>query len=463
MKSKLMYCILAILIIGIISWASADTVSLEPTDDMYTDPNGTEVTSQLWVANWPGCGGHFERIMLNFDLSELTGQTIDSATLNLYKFFTAPDGSSTPTNFYAITQPWDEDTWNHTQHIQYNSTVWASQVFTSQLGWYEIDITNLVQAWVDDSITNYGLVIIANSGYKFSKFRSKEYSNPNNRPYLEVSYTPTIMYGDVNGDEDVSAYDAALTLQYSAGLITDWENWQLLAADVDGDESITSYDAALILQYSAGLIDHFPVEEGGKIANFVDAKVRIEKASNEIHICTSNLTGQNVIAFQFDLYHNGEFVSYELGKISKNGQIAVNEKDGLLKISYMNKYPLEGSGEIISLEFVNPVQYELKNFLMNTTKINPNSDNDLKSEQFILGNNYPNPVKTSTTFSYSISENLNQDVKIEIFNILGQLVVAVKGENGKAVWTPKDIPNGIYFYKLEVGEFSQTKKMILMR
>lgn len=189
MKGKLMYCILAILIIGIISWASADTVSLDPIDDMYTDPNGTQVTSELWVANWPGCGGHFERIMLNFDLSELTGQTIDSSTLNLYKFFTAPDGSSTPTNFYAITQPWDEDTWNHTQHIQYNSTVWASQVFTSQLGWYEIDITNLVQAWVDGSITNYGLVIIANSGYKFSKFYSKEYSNQNMHPYLEVTYT----------------------------------------------------------------------------------------------------------------------------------------------------------------------------------------------------------------------------------------------------------------------------------
>ena len=72
--------------------------------------------------------------------------------------------------------------------------------------------------------------------------------------------TAEIIYGDVNGDENVSSYDAALTLQYSAGLISDWTEEQITAGDVNGDENISSYDAALILQYSAGLIDEFPVE-----------------------------------------------------------------------------------------------------------------------------------------------------------------------------------------------------------
>ncbi len=182
---------MAVLIIGIISLANADTLNIPPCDDMYTDPNGTQATGELWVANWPGCGGHYERIMLKFDLSELTGQTIDSATLNLYKFFTAPDGSPTATCFYGIIQQWNEETWPSTQHIQHDNIVWASQTFTSQLGWYDIDITDLVQAWIDGTVTNYGLVIIANPGYKFSKFRSKEATNPNEHPYLEVIYTPS--------------------------------------------------------------------------------------------------------------------------------------------------------------------------------------------------------------------------------------------------------------------------------
>ena len=68
-----------------------------------------------------------------------------------------------------------------------------------------------------------------------------------------------IIYGDVDGDGSVFAFDAALTLQYSAGLI-ELEDWQLVAADVDGDGQVIAFDAALILQYSAGLIDEFPVE-----------------------------------------------------------------------------------------------------------------------------------------------------------------------------------------------------------
>lgn len=66
-------------------------------------------------------------------------------------------------------------------------------------------------------------------------------------------------YGDVDENGEIQAFDAALTLQYSAGLI-EFEEWQILAGDVDGNEIVQAYDAALILQYSAGLIDEFPVE-----------------------------------------------------------------------------------------------------------------------------------------------------------------------------------------------------------
>lgn len=74
---------------------------------------------------------------------------------------------------------------------------------------------------------------------------------------------PQYIYGDVDGDENVSSYDAALTLQYSAGIISDWTEEQITSGDVNGDGNVSSYDAALILQYSAGIIDEFPVE-GGK-------------------------------------------------------------------------------------------------------------------------------------------------------------------------------------------------------
>ena len=79
---------------------------------------------------------------------------------------------------------------------------------------------------------------------------------------ITISQNTDVIYGDVNGDANVTSYDAALTLQYSAGLISGWTENQIIAGDVNGDENISSYDAALILQYSAGIIEEFPVESG---------------------------------------------------------------------------------------------------------------------------------------------------------------------------------------------------------
>jgi Tol biopolymer transport system component len=71
--------------------------------------------------------------------------------------------------------------------------------------------------------------------------------------------TPTggVATGDANGDGDVNSIDAALVLQYSAGLLTSPPGgW---AADANADLVLNAIDATLILQFAAGLIDHLPV------------------------------------------------------------------------------------------------------------------------------------------------------------------------------------------------------------
>ncbi len=62
--------------------------------------------------------------------------------------------------------------------------VWTSYTF-SYNGWHRVDITSLVNAWLDGTVTNYGLVIRALAGNKFSKFYSREASS-SVRPYLEL-------------------------------------------------------------------------------------------------------------------------------------------------------------------------------------------------------------------------------------------------------------------------------------
>ncbi|MEA3474853.1 MAG: DNRLRE domain-containing protein [Candidatus Cloacimonadota bacterium] len=187
--------VLTVLIIGLTVFADADTIFMEPCDDMYTDvehPTTPPTSDQLWVAEFSGAG-HFERIMIQFNLSELQNATIEDATLHLYRFFSCPMSGTTATYFYAITQEWNEETWDPHTHIQYNPYIWASFTFSGPGGnygmWFEVNITNLVQEWVNSQIENHGFVIRAISGYKWSKFYSKEYTNSNLHPYLEVDYT----------------------------------------------------------------------------------------------------------------------------------------------------------------------------------------------------------------------------------------------------------------------------------
>lgn len=71
--------------------------------------------------------------------------------------------------------------------------------------------------------------------------------------------------GDVDGDGEVTSYDALLLLQYVAGM-SSIDDEILLIADNDLSQEITSYDALLVLQYSTGLVDSLPVAgESGQL------------------------------------------------------------------------------------------------------------------------------------------------------------------------------------------------------
>ncbi len=70
----------------------------------------------------------------------------------------------------------------------------------------------------------------------------------------------TFLYGDVNGNGEVTSYDAALTARYAVGLET-FTDEQKQKADVSGNGEVSAYDAALIAQRAVGLIEGFPIEE----------------------------------------------------------------------------------------------------------------------------------------------------------------------------------------------------------
>ncbi len=85
---------------------------------------------------------------------------------------------------------------------------------------------------------------------------------------------------------------------------------------------------------------------------------------------------------------------------------------------------------------------------------------------YSLEQNYPNPFNPSTTIEYSIPQN--GFVTIKVFNVLGKEVATLVNEQvmagkHKIDFDATGLNSGVYFYKIESGNFVETKKMILLK
>jgi len=83
-----------------------------------------------------------------------------------------------------------------------------------------------------------------------------------------------------------------------------------------------------------------------------------------------------------------------------------------------------------------------------------------------LFSSYPNPFNSATTIPYSLSKSIA--VTIEVFDILGRridVLVDRQQETGyhAVSWNGWDKSSGIYFYKIQAGDFTETKKMLLLK
>jgi hypothetical protein len=159
------------------------TVQLPPAADTYTLPSGGCWGSEthLQVANKPASGHPDERAMLMWDLEDWSGATVTSAEMRLNIFFQCPSGQGTYVEVYAVTEEWDES-WSGS-HASRGTEVWATHHF-EDLGWDTVDITDLVQAWVDGEMDNHGLVMVVDGVYPWTKFHSREASQ--GQPCLEL-------------------------------------------------------------------------------------------------------------------------------------------------------------------------------------------------------------------------------------------------------------------------------------
>jgi hypothetical protein len=98
--------------------------------------------------------------------------------------------------------------------------------------------------------------------------------------------------------------------------------------------------------------------------------------------------------------------------------------------------------------------------------------------EFALEQNHPNPFNPTTVISYSVAGAASQSsrqeasgqavVSMRVYDLLGREVAVLVNEvqeagSHRVVWSAEGTPSGIYFYRLQAGTFSATKRMVLVK
>ena len=83
-----------------------------------------------------------------------------------------------------------------------------------------------------------------------------------------------------------------------------------------------------------------------------------------------------------------------------------------------------------------------------------------------LSQNYPNPFNPVTTIDFALPED--EHVSLSVYNVLGKQVEEIvtgylTAGNHSVTFQAENLPSGVYFYRLEAGNFMQMKKMVLIK
>ena len=192
----------------------------------------------------------------------------------------------------------------------------------------------------------------------------------------------------------------------------------------------------------------------------------------------------NILPEISDLNYNisGEFTTFFCTYFDENGHFPIvaeieieNSIYPIFPTSFDYSIPVEFFTEIpltnweeATFRFSDNGYEFVEETIINTTGI---QDNQLSVNDFQLGN-YPNPFNPETTILFDLTAEDAESAEIVIYNIKGQKIRTFNClpelVEGSVIWNGTDqknqpVSSGIYFYELKTDQFSQTRKMILLK
>ncbi|MGY8788290.1 MAG: T9SS type A sorting domain-containing protein [Fidelibacterota bacterium] len=203
------------------------------------------------------------------------------------------------------------------------------------------------------------------------------------------------------------------------------------------------------------------------VSCFVEPCTVSNCSSSDSAECSANYCG----GCYADYYQEDELITCESpGYVNDLSGVDFGLCDMALGFAWVNNHcgMISGCGYI-----VNDVNYSTQFYSSLFDCISASTlknENEINPSVFRLYQNHPNPFNPSTQIRYQLS--ISGHVKIAIYNTMGKIVKTLANEYQTAGfrsvnWDGKNnnkqtVSSGVYFYSIQSGEFSSTKKMILL-
>jgi len=290
-------------------------------------------------------------------------------------------------------------------------------------------------------------------------------------------------WGDADDNESLQAFDAAQVLFDVLSGGTHLSPNGRLAADVaDAFGAVTPYDAAFILQKRVGLISTFPVQDPAS-ANHPQGTPVSPKALPQVRSLALHAGDGYWSLWAED---RSEVLSGDLLIEGLDGQVAMGEAltsylvasrstaEGL-RIVFAGAEAVDGPGELLRIAGPTTGSVQLREAAFNDGSIvawtAAVATEASMPAAFALHANAPNPFNPETTLRFDLAESV--EVRLEIYDALGQKVRTLVAESMPAgahqvLWRGVDergqqVSSGVYFYRLQAGDFTQLRSMLLLK
>jgi Tol biopolymer transport system component len=327
----------------------------------------------------------------------------------------------------------------------------------------------------------------------------------------------TLVFGDVTGNGEVTAYDASWVLEYVAQdlvgttiqfpIETTPPSWATIAilpadarsvADVDANSLVQAIDASLILQHDVDIISTFAADSAAPSRAVVTPSYQLTASATSerpdaritVSLDASSLdelySGELALEFDAEIVRPVRVYLDRGTTRDKPPMLVRADGEGKLGVAFASAKPIARSDATLRIVFEpvgsieGPVDGVIRSSRLglNAARVDPAFVYRFHIEPFRFQAlaNYPNPFNPETWIPFELNED--SDVTIHIYGLDGQRVRTLEvgrrgmgvhaGRDAAAYWDGKNafgeaVSSGVYVYELIAGSQRAMRRMVVLK